>query len=112
MRAPVRDPSASTAVSRPGTSAARSPTRTTAPGSASAAATSSGRASRAAASSPGAVRTRWPPVFTTAGVLHEPTCTTRVPWRAALRSRRKTIGDSSSGSNATHSTVRAASRWA
>ena len=136
-------------VSSPGTSAARSPTRITAPGSrmrvgrgpghvgrdrpghagghraghglrgASAGSTVTGAsaarsgvpsAASTRGSSPGTVASRVPNAFRTPLVSHGATANSLCPrLRAALRSRRKTIGDSSSGSKPTSSTAGAAS---
>ena len=107
---PVRWASRSAALNAPGEVASRSPTRSTPPAS-SATAPSSATASRAAASSPGAVLAMSSP-----SILASP----RVACAAhredlgrasdALRSRRKIVAASSSGSSPTSTTVRAASR--
>ena len=108
-RDPVRSASATAADSAPGLVARRSPARITAPGSRSAAV----RASSAAASAPGTVRMCRAASFAVpreaSGAI---AITGRCRRRTALRSRRNTIGDSSSGSNPTRTTTGAASRSA
>ncbi len=97
---------------RPGDDAARSPTRMTPPPS-SATSPSLARPATTEASAPGVARTRLPCSFSSPREVCEVTAYTRVPWcRTPLRSRRKTIGDSSSGSNPTRTTEFACSRSA
>src|SRR5579875_793493 len=125
-RAPDATASLATAASAPGTSASRSPARITAPGAASACparcqappavpglASAAASAVSAAASSPAAVASSSPfslasPRLASAAIEN----TVSPPRRAALRSRRKTIGDSSSGSKPASSTAGARSRSA
>ena len=69
--------------------------------------------SSAAASAPGAVWISRPDIFTSARVANGATAYTGSPClRAALRSRRNTMGDSSSGSKPTNTTTGADSRSA
>ena len=104
-RTPVARESASSAEKAPGTSARRSPASTTAPGSRSASIAGppqvpSARACSDCASAPGSVVRTVACSFSAARVANgarSKTGSLRV--RTARRSRRKTIGDSSSGSN-------------
>ena len=102
------------AVSAPGVEASRSPTSTTAPGADRAVATSPPSSSvSAVASAPGAVCRSRAAVLTEPGERNGAIVNTLVPTRrTALRSRRKTIGDSSSGSKPASSTAGACSRSA
>ena len=103
-RAPVAAANLLAAESAPGEVASRSPTRMSAPGSFSCA--SSGRPSSAAASAPGAHSMSLPAIFVSPRVANgaiDITCSAFL--RAALRSRRNTIGDSSSGSKPTSRTA-------
>ena len=107
--APVASARRAAADSAPGLVARRSPTRMIAPGWVSNASVAS--ASSAAASPPGVVG------MTRALSLVDPreangamVITGSACWRTALRSRRKTMGDSSSGSNPASTTTGAVSR--
>ena len=84
----------------------------TAPGAASASRISAGRSANALASSPGVAGISVPFILLRPRLAPEPNENTRVPDADALRSRKNTIGDSSSGSKATRSTAGAASRSA
>lgn len=118
-RAPLDPASATAAVYPPGTAASRSPTTISAPSAAMAsrAALPSGpsplplaSASSQPVSVPGAAGSRVPPAFARPGVMCEASEKTRIPrLRCALRSRRKTLGASSSDSKPTSSTAGAAS---
>ena len=111
--APVASASSTAAVSPPGTTARRSPTRTTAPSARGASPCSpSLSAASAAGSSPGAVKMTSAPALAKPGEFQAEIAMTLVPAAAALRSRRKMIGDSSSGSRPTRTTVDADERSA
>jgi hypothetical protein len=110
-RAPVAAASLLADENAPGEPASRSPARMTAPGSFSCA--SSARLSSAVASAPGTHSMSLPAIFVSPRVANgaiEDTCSAFL--RAALRSRRYTIGDSSSGSKPTSRTAGALSRSA
>ncbi len=115
-RAPEVALSRRTAESAPREAASRSPTRMIVPGCASASVTGEDpeiRSPSASASAPGSVRISSPPILARpapANGASEKTLRPRL--RQALRSRRKTIGDSSSGSNPASSTAGAFSRSA
>ena len=115
-RAPVCSERRTAAASAPGTVARRSPTRITPPSprpvSRACAPTSDvARSSSAAVSDPGAVGTSTPDSLSSPRVEKGATAYTAVRCvRTPLRSRRKTIGDSSSGSKPTRSTAFAFSR--
>ena len=96
----------------PGTVANRSPTMMTAPGLDSCSPTSPvASPSRAEASAPGTVLSNRPAIFVSPRVAKGAIAYTGTPClRAALRNRRNTMGDSSSGSNPTSSTAGADSR--
>ena len=110
-RAPVLLAKASTALSRPGTSAARSPTRMVAPSALRASVSSAGRALTAATSLPGVALMMLARSFTEPALLIGATvCTLRPRLFTALCRRRNSEPHSSSGSRATSSTVPALSR--
>ncbi|SPB31363.1 hypothetical protein MAJHIDBO_01676 [Propionibacterium freudenreichii subsp. shermanii] len=104
----MRSASSATLVSAPALSAARSPTRMMVWSSSSPAAAS---LSSSAASVPGAVGHSRAPIFSEPRVAkgaNDTTCSLFL--RHALRRRKKTIGDSSSGSKLTSTTLVAFSR--
>ena len=133
-RAPVAAASRATADSAPGVSASRSPARMIAPGTASASAAafqvaasaaaadprpedrralpaSPPRRPRARASSPGTVASSLPDSLASPRLANGATAyTLSADLRTALRNRRKTMGDSSSGSKPASSTAGACSR--
>lgn len=104
------------AESAPGTVASRSPARMTAPGcliASAATASTAPRSSRTAVSEPGTAGISVPFILPSPAVANGATEKTFRPFfRHALRRRRKTIGDSSSGSKPTRSTAGAFSRSA
>ncbi|GAA3416766.1 hypothetical protein GCM10018952_46170 [Streptosporangium vulgare] len=106
----------SSADSAPGTVASRSPARMIAPGcliASAARASTAARSSRTAVSEPGTAGIRVPRILASPGPANGATEKTFRPFlRAALRRRRKTIGDSSSGSKPARSTAGAFSRSA
>ena len=108
-RAPVADARRPAAESAPGDAASRSPTRISEPGRLSS--SSPARSSSAVASPPGPVLISLPDSLARPRVAKDAmdnTCRPRL--RTALRSRRKTIGTSSSGSSPASSTAGACSR--
>jgi len=117
-RAPVFLASAAAADRAPGIPARRSPTSSTAPGVRSAAPKASSlpsfwASSMTWASAPGWQGTQVPCILASPPVRDALILHTRVlAFSAARRSRSKTMGDSSSGSNPTNTTLLAASRSA
>ena len=110
--APVVRASRATAVRAPGTVAIRSPTRITLALSSSTS-PSWARPATTSASAPGRVAISVPPILRRPFVANGATDQTRVRWwRLALRSRRKIVPASSSGSSPTRSTELAVSRSA
>ena len=109
--APVSAASAQAALSAPGELASRSPTRISEPSAPSAPTTAPGSESSASPSPPGTDGMSVPSSLVRPRDERAATDQTCVcPSRVDLRSRRKTIGDSSSGSKPASSTAGAASR--